>query len=164
MRRWRWMQGPGQTRIKRAAERLRAATRRPRSGRNAQQRTGAGTARTPADRALPGPPHPRAASPACGHRRPGLGRRRRTDGCVFQIRSGQEGAVPQLCAVSHPRRDSGQPAHARLEPARAAPQGPRGRRGNPRADGARRAMRRARPKWPPRWASAWRSISSCWAI
>ena len=48
----------------------------------------------------------------------------------------EEGSVPQLRAVPHPRRDSRQPAHARLESARAAPQGPRGGRGHSRVDGA----------------------------
>ena len=46
----------------------------------------------------------------------------------------KEGAIPQLRAVPHPGRDSGQPAHAGLEPARAAAQGPRGRGGDSHAD------------------------------
>ena len=130
----------------------------------AHQRAGAGAAGAPAHRALSCPAHSRAAAPACGHRGSGFGGSRGADGCLRQIRSREEGAVPQLCAVPYPGRDSGQSAHAGLEPARAAAQGPRGRRGHPRADGAAGHGRRAKARSPPRWSSVSRSISNCWAI
>ena len=62
----------------------------------------------------------------------------------------EEGPVPQLRAVPHPRRDSRQPAHPRLEPARAAPQGPRRRRSHPRADGAHGPRAGRSRRLPPR--------------
>ena len=139
-----------------------SALRRAVSG--ADRRAGASVARAPADCSLSGPPHSRAAAPACGHRGSGFGRGGGVDGRLLQVRPGQKSPVPQLCAVPHPGSDSGQFADAGLESARAAPQGPRGGRGDPGADGAGWAMRRTRPRWLRRWRWSWRSISSCWAI
>ena len=102
----------------------------------ADDRTGAGVAGSSACRAFYCAADSREAAAACGDRGPGFGRGCGADGCLHQIRCREEGAVPKLRAVPHPGRNSGQPAHARLEPARAAPQGARGGRGNSHADRA----------------------------